>query len=89
MALFAGSRLIGAPERSSNRSAERERENKIKRKPLVIIKGRRPRLGWWDSSIDVVDGDGEIEALLQATSPIEEKKVRHRYRRDRGFIPVI
>lgn len=68
MALFAGSRLIGASGQAPSGSREQEQQWKIKRKPLVIVKGRRFRLGWWEGSDAAAnngsDSDSDSQALL-------------------------
>ncbi|KAF2965029.1 hypothetical protein GQX73_g8536 [Xylaria multiplex] len=68
MALFAGSRLIGASSQAHNGRVEQEQRMRIKRKPLVVFKGRRFRLGWWEHLIDTADDDSEIDSLFQAPS---------------------
>ncbi|KAI0097369.1 hypothetical protein GGR51DRAFT_578174 [Nemania sp. FL0031] len=45
MALFAGSRLIQGS--SQNLRSMQGHQNIIKRKPLIVLKGKRFRLGWW------------------------------------------
>ncbi|TRX98196.1 hypothetical protein FHL15_000841 [Xylaria flabelliformis] len=69
MALFAGSRLIGASGQAPNGSREQEQQWKIKRKPLVIVKGRRFRLGWWEGSNAAANNGSDSDAVSQALLP--------------------
>ncbi|KAI0196216.1 hypothetical protein EV127DRAFT_497557 [Xylaria flabelliformis] len=69
MALFAGSRLIGASGQAPNGSREQEQQWKIKRKPLVIVKGRRFRLGWWEGSDAVANNGSDSDTVSQALLP--------------------
>ncbi|KAI0964803.1 hypothetical protein F4678DRAFT_486129 [Xylaria arbuscula] len=70
MALFAGSRLIQGEDTSQAPNDSRDHELKIKRKPLVIVKGKRFRLGWWGDSSAPTDNGRESnssKALLSTT----------------------
>ncbi|KAI1120722.1 hypothetical protein F5Y10DRAFT_257808 [Nemania abortiva] len=69
MALFAGSRLIGASSQAPSGDREQEYQRQIKRKPLVIVKGKRFRLGWWEGSNAAAtdngnDSDSASQSLL-------------------------
>ncbi|KAI1744304.1 hypothetical protein F4680DRAFT_289185 [Xylaria scruposa] len=69
MALFAGSRLIGASGQAPNGIREQEQPWKIKRKPLVIVKGRRFRLGWWEDSGAAANNGSDSDSVSQALLP--------------------
>ncbi|KAI0202492.1 hypothetical protein F4808DRAFT_468624 [Astrocystis sublimbata] len=75
MALFAGSRLIGASGHSPDGSREQEQQWRIKRKPLVVLKGGRFRLGWWDGSNAVAgDSSGDDPASHALLSSTERRR---------------
>ncbi|KAI0440486.1 hypothetical protein F4803DRAFT_527167 [Xylaria telfairii] len=74
MALFAGSRLIGASGQALNGSRESEQQWKIKRKPLVIVKGRRFRLGWWEGSDAAPDNGSHSDSVSQALLPMTTRR---------------
>ncbi|KAI0548633.1 hypothetical protein F4679DRAFT_574103 [Xylaria curta] len=69
MALFAVSRLIGASGEAPNGSREQEQQWKIKRKPLVIVKGRRFRLGWWEGSDAAANNGSDSDSISPALLP--------------------
>ncbi|KAJ8131949.1 hypothetical protein O1611_g1681 [Lasiodiplodia mahajangana] len=71
MALFAGSRLIGAPSPELSDISGQVPPRLIKRKPLVIIKGRKFRLGWWETRRMETDDVRESDPASQ--SPTETK----------------
>ncbi|KAI0861821.1 hypothetical protein F4860DRAFT_524145 [Xylaria cubensis] len=50
MAFLAGSRLVGGTSQAANGGENQEQPMKIRRKPLVVMKGKRFRLGWWEDS---------------------------------------
>ncbi|TGJ78497.1 hypothetical protein E0Z10_g10262 [Xylaria hypoxylon] len=66
MALFAGSRLTGASIQAPSGRGEQEQPRTIKRKPLVMVKGKRFRLGWWKDPSAEADDDRESNSTSQA-----------------------
>ncbi|KAI1361331.1 hypothetical protein F5Y08DRAFT_348042 [Xylaria arbuscula] len=72
MALFAGSRLIGASSPESSDVSGQVPPRLIKRKPVVIIKRRKFRLGWWDAPRIARDDARESDPMSQ--SPTETRR---------------
>ncbi|KAI8954455.1 hypothetical protein F4801DRAFT_587543 [Xylaria longipes] len=65
MAFFGRSRLIGASSRATSGGEEQGQQRIIKRKPLVVVKGRRFRLGWWKDLSAEGDDDYESDSASQ------------------------
>ncbi|KAI0412439.1 hypothetical protein F5X98DRAFT_322688 [Xylaria grammica] len=73
MALFAGSRLIKESTQGPGGSRQQGQQMVIKRKPLVILKGKRFRLGWWEDSRASADNDRESDSTPQVLSSTVRK----------------
>ncbi|RWA13316.1 hypothetical protein EKO27_g1755 [Xylaria grammica] len=74
MALFAGSRLIRESTQGPGGSRQQGQQMVIKRKPLMILKGKRFRLGWWEDSRASADNDCESHSTSQVLSSTVSKR---------------
>ncbi|KAI0454763.1 hypothetical protein F5B21DRAFT_474184 [Xylaria acuta] len=71
MAFFGRSRLVGASSQAPGGGEEQGHQMMIKRKPLVVMKGRRFRLGWWQDLSAEADRDNETDSTSQVPPLLE------------------
>ncbi|KAI0185467.1 hypothetical protein EV127DRAFT_373032 [Xylaria flabelliformis] len=72
MALLGGSRLVGGSSQTVS-GENPEQPMKIRRKPLVVMKGKRFRLGWWE------DPNAEAGSTSDSNSQLGQSSTRKRF----------
>ncbi|KAI1753941.1 hypothetical protein F4782DRAFT_494489 [Xylaria castorea] len=75
MALLGGSRLVRGSSQAASGSEDQERPMTIRRKPLVVMKGKRFRLGWWeDPNAEADNSDPESDSTSEVAPSLAGRR---------------